>query len=170
MGIGQEKYNFMVEEYRKNQNLKGIQLNALVKAKFGTGADGSTIKRAVAAVNPNYDGYAARSKRKNKFEYSSIANEVTSMSKVGINKLYEAGATIGITAGTIRALVLQATRKVKFVPDFTAEQLEKAKESLIKDNKVCFCLSRTGKIYLVDSDRVVIKDKRGKNGEEISST
>ncbi len=170
MGIGQDKYNFMVEEYRKDQSLKGIDLNRLVKSKFGTGIDGSAIKRAVTAVNPNYDGYSARGKRKKKFEYSSIANEVTSMSKVGINKLYEAGSAIGITAGTIRALVLQATRKVKFVPDFTAEQLEKAKEALIKDNRVCFSLSRTGKIYLVDGDRVVIKDKRGKNGEEISST
>ena len=160
MSRTQDKIDFMAEEYRKNRSLKTLDLRNLVKAKFGSDTDGRCIKKAILRVNPDYKG----KKRRGKYVFSAAENGVTSMSKVKITKLYEAGSVLGLTAGTVRALVLQATRKVKYVPDFTKEQLAQAKDRLIKTGKVCFAISKTGNLRLVNSDRVIIKDKRGNNG------
>ena len=162
MSRTQDKIDFMVEEYRKNQSLRSIDLRDMIRAKFGNDTDGHSIKKAMMTVNPDYKG----KKRRNKYVFSAAENGVTSMSKVKITKLYEAGSALGLTAGTIRALVLQATRKVKYVPDFTKEQLALAKERLIRTGKVCFAISKNGNLHLVNSDRVIIKDERGSNGDK----
>ena len=157
-GITQQKIDFMTEEFRKNQTLRGIDLRDMVRAKFGNDTDGHSIKTAILKVNPNYVG----KKRRKKYTFSAEENGITSMSKVKIAKLYEAGAALGVSAGTVRAMVLQATRKVAFVPDFTIEQLAQAKDRILKTGKACFVLAKSGALYLVGNERVTISDDRGK--------
>ena len=145
---------FLLDAYRKNTSLKGCELNKLAQEEFGVAVDGKLLKEVRLEVNPNYP---LQRHRKPKLV---ATNGITCQDKVGIAKLYRSAEKYGVSANVMRAMVLEASGKIAYVPDFTKEQAEQAKQNLLSSGIACFKLSRGGEIYLVKSHRVTIIDNR----------
>lgn len=160
MATKRETYKaFLLDEYRKNTNLKGYELNRLAQAKFGVSVDGKLLKEVRLEVMPNYP-----LQRHRKPKLATETGGLTCQDKVGIAKLYKSAEKYGVAANVVRAMVLEASGKIAYVPDFTKEQAEQAKHSLLSSGIACFKLSKGGEVYLVKSHRVTIMDNRSGRG------
>ena len=155
MSTKRETYKaFLLDAYRKNTNLKGCELNKMAKEEFGVAVDGKLLKEVRLEVNPNYP---LQRHRKPKL---TETGGLTCQDKVTIAKLYKSGEKYGVAANVMRAMVLEASGKIAYIPDFTKEQVEQAKNSLLSSSIACFKLSKGGEVYLVKSHRVTIIDNR----------
>jgi hypothetical protein len=149
---------FLLDAYRKNTSLKGCELNKLAKEEFGVAVEGTLLKEVRLEINPNYP---LQRHRKPKLV---ATGGITCQDKVGIAKLYKSAEKYGVAANVVRAMVLEASGKIAYIPDFTKEQVEQAKKNLLASGVACFKLSRGGEIYLVKSHRVTIMDNRSGRG------
>jgi len=152
-----EKMQYIREMLAKDKMLKQDVIWQSVKDKFGSGVGFAIIKKLILEVRPDYNP----NHWGNRATVATVEKPaISSEDKVKVANLFQEFAKLGVHHNVVRKAIDEALRKKKPV-EFSKENAEQAVKSLMKTKIACFKLACSGKIYLVNSDKVEINDNRG---------